>query len=767
MAAGDRLIGALRVTLSADTAAFQQGMTAAERKAASSGKSISRSLGGVKTAVSGLLAGISISAIVAVTERALDYASSLGEVAKQLSVTTKDLQEYRYAASQVGIEQDEMDKGLSKLSLTMGKAREGVKAPVEAFKQLSDILGKDILKNAATAGDAIPLIADAFKKIEDPTRRAALAAELFGAKLGNKFLTLLDEGSAGINGLRDAAQELGVVLSDKQIQSADDTADKLSALKQVLEANIAGVVADNASSILTLADALATLVNWIGKGIDGWKQFGAAMGHKIDAAKGWTVLGGEAAGEEAAKARARWTADQKKIDNRIPAWGEKTNASIAQGKWRTPPASVGAGAGAVAGSGPKGKSAEQLANEAERKRKDAIRDKYNADRDELRGQMDIIDAQADLATDVKDRGVLAERRLALEKTGADAEVAYNLAMGEITQDQADKQLALNETINGLRLEKQKQDEAYDIQREQIRRHEEIAQSSIDVQEMEASLATTAAERRTIEIKILEARYALLRQAQQEILDDPRSSMEQKDAAGRRLIDLEKLQAGATEQTLRGTAGPMEDYLRSLPDTAAEIQEAFEGAAVNGIGRMNDELADSISNMLGLKGAAGEFLNELIKIGLQMAQVALFGNGGGGGGMGGLLSGLGSLFGGGGGGGGMSFASSAASGVGYGLPGMARGGTLEIRGNHGLDTNLLSINGTPAAMVNRGETIDVAPANDRQRGGGSTFLFQNDFRGADATAVTGIKARLDQMERDLPGRIVGTVSDAKARGVLRG
>ncbi|MEG3152995.1 hypothetical protein U1769_24140 [Sphingomonas sp. ZT3P38] len=765
MAAGGGLIGALRVTLSADTAAFQQGMTAAERKAASSGKSISRSLGGVKTAVSGLMAGISISAIVAVTQRALDYASSLGEVAKQLSVTTKDLQEYRYAASQVGIEQDEMDKGLSKLSLTMGKAREGVKAPVEAFKQLSDILGKDILTSAATAGDAIPLISDAFKKIEDPTRRAALAAELFGAKLGNKFLTLLDEGSAGINGLRDAAQKLGVVLSDEQIQSADDTADKLSALKQVLEANIAGAVADNAKSIYDFVSSIEALIRKLPEAIRTIENFRSRL-----VIAGATIAQFNPLLLPSGKDQAR--ADAKKAglnirENQIQSMMAGSPKVDIASLLPAPKALPSAGAGAVTGGGgSKGKSAEQLASEAERKRKDAIRDKYNADRDELRGQMDIIDAQADLATDVKDRGVLAERRLALEKTGADAEVAYNLAMGEITKEQADKQLALNETINGLRLEKQKQDELYDIQEEQIRRHEAIAQSSIDVQEMEASLATTAAERRTIEIKILEARYALLRQAQQDILDDPRSSMEQKDAAGRRLIDLDKLQAGATEQTLRGTAGPMESYLRNLPDTAAEIQEAFEGAAVNGVGRMNDELAESISNMIGLKGEAGEFLDELIKIGLQMAQVALFGNGsgGGGGGLGGLLGGLGSLIGGGGGSGGMSFAAQSAAN--FSLPGFADGGRFKIGGKHGLDTNLLSINGTPAAMVNRGETVDVMPANDRQRAG-SSFIFQNDFRGADATAVTGIKARLDQMERELPGRIVGTVSDAKARGVLRG
>ena len=59
-----------------------------------------------------------------------------------------------------------------------------------------------------------------------------------------KLAPLLEGGAAGVNNLRNAAQELGVVLSDEQIQKADETADKLSAMKQVLEARIAGAVSE-------------------------------------------------------------------------------------------------------------------------------------------------------------------------------------------------------------------------------------------------------------------------------------------------------------------------------------------------------------------------------------------------------------------------------------------------------------------------------------------------------------------------------------------
>lgn len=197
--------------------------------------------------------------LIALAKRGLDYASSLQEVSQQLGVTSRDLQVYRYAASQAGISQDEMDKGLAKLTQTLGKARLGADGPTKAFGALG--ISIDSL-NGKSAGEVIPRIAESLSKIKDPAQRAALEVELFG-KAGQKLDTLLAGGSAGINELAIAAEKLGLVLSDEQIANADATADKLSAVKQVLEANVAKVVADNATSILSLATSLGTLTGEI------------------------------------------------------------------------------------------------------------------------------------------------------------------------------------------------------------------------------------------------------------------------------------------------------------------------------------------------------------------------------------------------------------------------------------------------------------------------------------------------------------------------
>lgn len=270
MALGD-VIARLSVHLGLETAAFEKGSKRAENRMSGFQKNMQRTSNAVKTAFVGMLGVFAVDQIVQVAKAGLEYASSLGEVASQLGVTTKALQEYRYAASQAGIEQGEMDLALAQLTRRLGDAANGAKEPAKALEALG-ISVRDANGHVLDAGEAIPLIAEGLKNLQSPAERAAILVDLFG-KSGQKLAPLLEGGAAGVNNLRNAAHELGIVLSNKQIQDADETADKLTAMKMVLEAKIAGAVSDNAASILELANALIKLVEAAGKAAKAWRYF--------------------------------------------------------------------------------------------------------------------------------------------------------------------------------------------------------------------------------------------------------------------------------------------------------------------------------------------------------------------------------------------------------------------------------------------------------------------------------------------------------------
>lgn len=313
------VLGSLLVKLGLDSAHFNAGLSAADRRTRQSGdrmEDLGRKVGGAAKALIGLGAAIAGSQLVGQIKdmalAGLDHASALGEQAQQLGVNTSELQRYRFIATQVGIDQAVMDKGLAKLSITLGDLANGAKAPTKALEQLG-FSQEEIARIAKlTAGEAIPVLADAFAKLKSPTEAAAVAADLFGAKMGGKFLPLLMGGKAGIDALTESYKKLGIEISEGQIARADEAMDKMAALQEVAKARQAQVAADNAEGILA--------------GLQAWEEFKA---------KAIVIFG------ELIQASNRFDAEIKRIGDAIPDpltkigeaidWVDETYASARQG----------------------------------------------------------------------------------------------------------------------------------------------------------------------------------------------------------------------------------------------------------------------------------------------------------------------------------------------------------------------------------------------------------------------------------------------------
>ncbi len=264
-------VGALSVDLDLNSANFINNMKKAVDGVDKSSKAMASSLDFANKATKAFLAGFTAQKIGETIAKGLEFAASLNEQAQQLGVTSRELQVYRYAASQVGISNEEMDKGLAKLTLRIGQAAGGNAKAASAFSSLG-IAVNDTSGNTRSAGAVMEDLADKLSKIEDPAKRAQIEVALFG-KTGQQLDNLLSGGSQAISELADAADRLGIVLSQDMINRADEAADKMSAVKQVLEAKIAAVVADNAGAITALADAFVGLVEWAGKAARAYKEF--------------------------------------------------------------------------------------------------------------------------------------------------------------------------------------------------------------------------------------------------------------------------------------------------------------------------------------------------------------------------------------------------------------------------------------------------------------------------------------------------------------
>lgn len=603
------LIGALRVSLSADTAAFHSGMKRAELQARSSGTAISKSLGLVKAGFAGLATGLSVGLITQGIKAALDYAGSLAEVAQQLGVTTKDLQVFRYAAGQTGVSQANLETGLQKLTITLGKVAAGAKAPIAALNAIGisveEIRGKD-------AGEAFRLIADGLQKVTDRSQRAAVEVALFG-RSGAQLDNLLAGGSASINELAAAADRLGIVLSDEQIQKADETADKLEAIKTVLSAQIAGVVADNADSILTLANALVTVASAAGKAIGQVAAFfnilrtNPLAGLNPAAAFG-AFVGGQITGQ--------------KLTNSATVMLPPAVKKAATG---------GANIGQfLAGGGGGSKRAKRSggADDAERKRLQALRDAFQFEEEQRRVDMDILRAKQQLATDYVERTALSIQMLNLEQEGFEAELQYRISAKELTQAQADQLRAKQVVVDALEREAVLADEEADRRRDYNALDDKDFELKLERLELEANLTETARERRVAELKILDLAHQEERNRLERIIRESKDWAEI-EAARRELLELTKRQSLERQSTVQRTRGPLESHLAGLPGTADQMNEALENVAVNGLQSLEDGLVNIITGTQSVADAfkqmAASIIADLIRIQVQKMILNLVGS----------------------------------------------------------------------------------------------------------------------------------------------
>lgn len=241
---------------------------------------------GLSARLDALSAGAGVAAVVAVGQRALEHVTTLKKESEQLGISTKALQEYRFAASEVGVEQADLSDGFTDLTQKIGEARGGSKEAMQGFRDLGIDLD-DTTGRAKTMETVFNELIGRLSMVSDPTERARLEAQLFGEEW-RKIDPMLRAGSGRIDQLRTAAHQFGAVISDDAIQNADATARKVAQMKLVLEANIADAVARNSTAILGLANSLTKMAGglaqwWSQNPEEAYSLMGAAGGARIGA----------------------------------------------------------------------------------------------------------------------------------------------------------------------------------------------------------------------------------------------------------------------------------------------------------------------------------------------------------------------------------------------------------------------------------------------------------------------------------------------------
>ena len=198
-----------------------KGVTNQSNQAATAMGRLKGAAAGALGAMRAVLPVIGVAAVGKFAKDNLDAADAMSKLSQRTGVAAPTLDKFRKVAELSDTSIEGLGKGFKTLASNMYDAQtKGTGPAADAFNklgiQVADANGK------LRASDEVMLdVADRFKAMQDGPEKAALAADIFGAKLGDELIPLLNSGG-------DAVRNMGTSLTQ-------DFADKAAAFNDRLE----------------------------------------------------------------------------------------------------------------------------------------------------------------------------------------------------------------------------------------------------------------------------------------------------------------------------------------------------------------------------------------------------------------------------------------------------------------------------------------------------------------------------------------------------
>jgi len=214
------------VELFADDSKLVRGLRRAEQKLKAFGDSI-RNMG---LKAIGLGSAI-LAPLGAAAKTFADMGSRTWDMANRTGVSVETLSALSYAAEQSGAGVEAFENGIRRMQRTLYDAGRGLSTATDALGEL----GLTIQDLEGLSPEAqFRQLADRLDRIEDPSRKAALAMTIFG-RSGTELLPMLEGGAAALDAYEKHARTLGLIMSTEDAAAADVFGDALADLWKVLK----------------------------------------------------------------------------------------------------------------------------------------------------------------------------------------------------------------------------------------------------------------------------------------------------------------------------------------------------------------------------------------------------------------------------------------------------------------------------------------------------------------------------------------------------
>ncbi len=287
------IIGSLSVRIGANTADLERGMARARGEVDNFRKSIMPTIKAV--AAVGAAATAAAGAVLALTDRAAANARELRAQANQANTSTQQLQRMAYATNTVGINQDKLADILKDVNDRVGDFMQTGAGPMaDFFENIAPKVGVTAQEFRNLSGpQALQLYVKTLQQAGVSQQEMTFYMEAMASD-STRLAPLLQNNAKLLNEMAAEADQLGIVLSDVQIESlmrAGAEMDRLRGLISGIGNVIAGEVAPYVTALIgAFNDAAIEAGGWGNIVRDAIRGAAEAVAFLLDKYQEWQIL---------------------------------------------------------------------------------------------------------------------------------------------------------------------------------------------------------------------------------------------------------------------------------------------------------------------------------------------------------------------------------------------------------------------------------------------------------------------------------------------